>query len=69
MHYDVIIIGAGPGGIFSAYELNRLDPNLNILVLEKGKPLEKRSKRGTQPSGQRKQRAGCSAEKNRTGSE
>ena len=26
MNYDVIIIGAGPGGIFSAYELTRLAP-------------------------------------------
>ena len=42
MHYDVIIIGAGPGGIFSAYELNRLNPELKVLVLEKGRPLEKR---------------------------
>lgn len=26
MDYDVIIIGAGPGGIFSAYELAKLKP-------------------------------------------
>ena len=25
MHYDIVIIGAGPGGIFSAYELTRQD--------------------------------------------
>ena len=42
MQYDVIIIGAGPGGIFSAYELSRLSPQLNILVLEEGNPLDKR---------------------------
>ncbi len=42
MNYDVIIIGAGPGGIFSAYELTRLDSNLKIAVFEAGNPLEKR---------------------------
>ncbi|MBE5777140.1 MAG: NAD(P)/FAD-dependent oxidoreductase [Clostridiales bacterium] len=42
MQYDVLIIGAGPGGIFSAYELTRLDPSLRILVLEAGHPLNKR---------------------------
>ena len=34
MDYDVIIIGAGPGGIFSAYELSHLNPELIVLVLE-----------------------------------
>ena len=42
MHYDVVIIGAGPGGIFSAYELARLDPTLKVAVLETGHPLHKR---------------------------
>ena len=42
MQYDVIIIGAGPGGIFSAYELSQLAPQLKILVLEEGNPLDKR---------------------------
>ncbi|MDO5444144.1 MAG: FAD-dependent oxidoreductase [Eubacteriales bacterium] len=40
--YDVIIIGAGPGGIFSAYELSRLRPDMKIAVFEAGKPLEDR---------------------------
>ena len=40
--YDVVIIGAGPGGIFSAYELTKLDPSLRIAVLENGHPLHKR---------------------------
>ena len=40
--YDVLIIGAGPGGIFSAFELIRLRPELKIAVLESGGPLEKR---------------------------
>lgn len=42
MKYDVIIIGAGPGGIFSAYELVKLSPGLKIAVFEKGHCLEKR---------------------------
>ena len=42
MHYDVIIIGAGPGGIFSAFELQKLAPDLKIAVFEAGHPLEKR---------------------------
>ena len=42
MQYDVIIIGAGPGGIFSAYELAKLRPELKIAVFEEGQPLEKR---------------------------
>jgi len=42
MNYDVIIIGAGPGGIFSAYELVKLDPDLRIAVFEAGHALEKR---------------------------
>ena len=42
MDFDVIIIGAGPGGIFSAYELINLDSSLKIGVFEAGHPLEKR---------------------------
>ncbi|MBR4425576.1 MAG: FAD-dependent oxidoreductase [Oscillospiraceae bacterium] len=42
MSYDVIIIGAGPGGIFSAYELRRLAPELKLLILEAGHPLDRR---------------------------
>ena len=41
-NYDVIIIGAGPGGIFSAYELINLRPDLKVAVFEAGKPLEER---------------------------
>lgn len=40
--YDVIIIGTGPGGIFSAYELVKKRPELKIAVFESGNPLEKR---------------------------
>ena len=42
MNYDVIIIGAGPGGIFSAYELMRLKPELKVAVFEAGHALHKR---------------------------
>ena len=42
MEYDVIIIGAGPGGIFSAYELMKRRPGWKIGVFEGGTELEKR---------------------------
>ncbi len=42
MKYDVIIIGAGPGGIFSAYELAHANSNLKIAVFESGHALDKR---------------------------
>ncbi len=41
-NYDVMIIGAGPGGIFSAYELLQKKPEWKILVLEAGNSLDKR---------------------------
>jgi len=40
-HYDVIIIGAGPAGIFTALELSR-NPGLKVLLLDKGKKVEQR---------------------------
>jgi uncharacterized protein len=40
--YDVCIIGAGPGGIFTALELIERKPDLKICILEKGKPLSER---------------------------
>ncbi len=42
MTYDVIIIGAGPGGIFAAWELTQKRPDLKLAVFETGFPLEKR---------------------------
>lgn len=42
-NYDVIIIGAGPSGIFCAYELIDKKPDLKILMIEKGRPIEKRT--------------------------
>lgn len=43
--YDVIIIGAGPCGIFSAYRLVEKNPKLKVLLLEKGSDLETRKKK------------------------
>ena len=40
--YDVIIVGAGPAGLFTAYELIKNNKNLNILLLDEGKFAEKR---------------------------
>lgn len=42
MNYDVIIVGAGPSGIFSALELKKTNPNLSVLMVEKGNAMEKR---------------------------
>lgn len=42
MNYDIVIIGAGPGGIFSAYELVKLKDNLKIGIFEAGSSLKKR---------------------------
>jgi len=39
--YDVIIIGVGPAGIFTALELTKKN-NVSVLILEKGKEIEKR---------------------------
>ena len=42
MNYDVIIIGAGPGGIFAAYELMQRKPQLKVALFESGNSLAKR---------------------------
>lgn len=41
-HFDVIIVGAGPAGMFAAYELIRKKPRLKIALIERGKEVEKR---------------------------
>ena len=33
---DVVIAGAGPAGLSAAIRLKQLDPNLEVVVLEKG---------------------------------
>lgn len=40
--YDVVIIGGGIGGLSCAYSLIKNNSNLSILIVDKGKPLEKR---------------------------
>lgn len=42
-NYDVIIVGAGPAGIFTALELTKLNSNLEILIIDKGRNIEKRT--------------------------
>jgi uncharacterized FAD-dependent dehydrogenase len=41
--YDVLIIGAGPAGIFTALEINKFNKNLKILLVDKGRTIEKRT--------------------------
>ncbi|MFY9378914.1 MAG: FAD-binding protein, partial [Acutalibacteraceae bacterium] len=43
MNKDVVIVGAGPAGIFTALEMIRNGSNKNILIVEKGQSIEKRS--------------------------
>ena len=42
MKYDVIIVGAGPAGIFTAIEMIQKKSQKKILIIEKGSPIEKR---------------------------
>lgn len=42
MKFDVIIVGAGPAGIFTALEMVRKESNKRIALIEKGSPIEKR---------------------------
>jgi uncharacterized FAD-dependent dehydrogenase len=66
MKYDVIIVGAGPAGIFTAYELVRKSPDLDVLLIDKGHDifkrhcpiLEKKIKKCPPPAG-RKDFSGC----------
>ncbi len=42
MKYDVIIVGAGPSGYFSAYELINKNPKLKVLLIDKGLSISQR---------------------------
>ena len=42
MNKDIVIIGAGPAGIFTALELLRRGSRQSILLVDKGQPVEKR---------------------------
>jgi len=41
--HDVVIIGAGPAGIFAAMELTKTSPDLDVLVIEKGPDISQRA--------------------------
>ncbi|MFZ7102944.1 MAG: NAD(P)/FAD-dependent oxidoreductase [Peptococcaceae bacterium] len=41
--FDILIIGAGPAGIFTALELNKVNQDLKILIIDKGRTIEKRT--------------------------
>lgn len=66
MKYDVVIVGAGPAGIFAAYELTLKSPKVKVLLIDKGHDIFKRrcpilegriSK--CPPATQKKNYAGC----------
>ena len=42
-HYDTIVIGCGTAGIFAGYELRRLQPGMDILLLEQGHDIRRRT--------------------------
>jgi uncharacterized FAD-dependent dehydrogenase len=48
--YDVIIVGAGPAGIFAALELTQ-HPGLRIAILDKGPDIDRRNCLARQPGG------------------
>ena len=43
MKYDLIVVGMGPSAVFLAYELIQLNNYNNILLIDQGKPVEKRN--------------------------
>ncbi len=43
LKYDVIIIGAGPAGIFTALEIAKENKGIKVLILDKGREISKRT--------------------------
>lgn len=41
--YDAVIIGAGPAGIFAALELTKLRPEAQVLIVDRGRQIDRRS--------------------------
>ena len=41
--YDVVIVGAGPTGIYSAYELVKLKPGIKVMLIDKGNDIYHRN--------------------------
>lgn len=65
MHYDVVIVGAGPTGIFASWELAKLAPHKKVLVIERGNDIYTRrcpilmGKMEKCPTDGRTKRSGC----------
>ena len=41
--YDVIVVGAGPTGIYSTYELIKKKPGIKVLLIDKGMDIYRRN--------------------------
>jgi len=41
-NYDIVIVGAGPAGIFTALEIAKIKPELSVLIIDRGRNIEKR---------------------------
>ena len=42
-NFDVVVIGAGPAGIFTALEMNKQNPNKKVLIVDSGSSINKRT--------------------------
>lgn len=42
-NYDIIVVGAGPAGIFTVLEITKLNPEIEVLIIDKGRSIDKRS--------------------------